>query len=342
MIWKHSLPALLVVAVLGGCESAPPADFTQVDQALAQHRYADARTALLAIREDDSTSLDAVRRLAMLEMELGDGYSAERYLDEWRSITGETPEWVTQRARSLILQGKARLARDLIEQSDASAGEAERRALLLVWAAMEEGDLEQAQEEATAALARHPKSPDLHARAGRLMALQGDWEAADQHVAQALAVDPQHYETLLLQGEGRIARGDLEGALEPYRLATRVYPDFAVPPANVAGLLIDLGRLKEAQGVLRPALARHAGFPLLQFMSARLDAGNKRWVQARATLQAMPAQFKRDVPAAILLEADVETALGNHATAQALYASIANKPGMQELVAERLDRAPPA
>lgn len=338
----RSLPALLVLSVLAGCQPAPPVDLAQVDRALAQHRYLDARKALLDLRESEADSLDAVRRLAVLEMELGDGYSAERYLDEWRSASGETPEWVTQRARSLILQGKARLARDLLEQASPSEEEAEQRAWLLVWAAMEEGRIEQAQEQVQAALARHPGSADLHARAGRLMALRGDWEAADRHVAEALAADPQHYEALLLKGEGLIARGDLEGALEPYRLAAKIYPDFAVPPANVAGLLIDLGRLEEAQSVLRPALERHADFALIQFTSARLDAQNKRWKLARATLQAIPAQFKRDVPAVILLEADVEAALGNHATAQALYASIMNKPGMQGVVTERLGQAPPA
>ena len=342
MDWKRSLPALFVVSLLAGCQQSPPIDLSQVDQTLAQHRYTEARRALLDLRKNNADSLDAVRRLALLEMEMGDGYSAERYLDEWRAIGGETPEWVTHRARSLILQGKARLARDLLEQAAPAQDEAERRAWLLVWAAMEEGRVEQAQEQATVALARFPRSPDLHARAGRLMALQGDWEAADQHVSEALAADPQHYEALLLKGEGLIARGDLEGALEPYRLAAKIYPDFAVPPANVAGLLIDLGRLEEAQSVLRPALERHADFALIQFTSARLDAQNKRWKQARATLQAIPAQFKRDVPAAILLEADVEAALGNHATAQALYASIMNKPGMQGVVTERLGQAPPA
>ncbi len=114
-----------------------------------------------------------------------------------------------------------------------------------------------------------------------------------------------------------------------------------MPSANVVGLLIDLGRLPEAEQALKPAQARYPGFPLLQFTAARLAAATKRWPQARATLQAMPAQFKRDVPAATLLEGDVETALGNQATAQALYASIANRPGMEAAVAARLGPAGP-
>lgn len=341
MIWKSSLPVLLALAVLGGCGSAPPARLADVDQALAQHRYSQARDALLALRKHDGGSLELVRRLAKLELDFGDGYAAERYLDEWRSLAGTSPEWVTLRARSLILQGKSRSAQDFLEQAEPAEAEGAARAWLTVWAAMEQGDNDRAQEEVMTALARYPRSPDLNARAGRLLAMQGNREAASEYVAAALAADPQHYEALLLQGEGRIAAGDLEGALASYGLAARAYPDFAVPSANVVGLLIDLGRLPEAEQALKPALARYPGFPLLQFTAARLAAATKRWPQARATLQAMPAQFKRDVPAATLLEGDVETALGNQATAQALYASIANRPGMEAAVAARLGPAGP-
>lgn len=342
MILKHSLPALLILTALGGCGSAASTDLAEVDQALAQHRFADARNQLLAIREDDKSSIETNRRLALLELEIGDGYAAERYLDEWRRATGETPEWVTQRARSLILQGKARSARDFLESAEPAEAEAPRRAWLKVWATMEEGNNARALDEVMVALSQYPQSADLNARAGRLMALQGDREAANRYLTAALAVAPQHYEALLLQGEGRIAAGDLEGALESYRIAAKGYPDFAVPHANVAGLLIDLGRLQEAEQALKPALARYPGFPLLKFTAARLQAANKRWAQARTILQAMPTQFKRDVPAAILLEADAEAALGNQAMAQSLYASIANRPGLENVVAERMSAGPPA
>lgn len=347
MIWNRSLPALLVPALLvltvaGGCDANPPTDRATVDQALAEHRYADARTALLAIRQDDPGAIETVRRLAELELEVGDGYSAERYLNDWRRITGETPAWVTKRAQSMILQGKARSARAFLEQTTPAEPEAEARAWLMVWAAMEDNKPELAQEEVMAALARHPQSAKLHARAARLLVMRGDWNTANQHLTAALAADPQNYEALLLQGEGRIASGDLAAALESYRAAATAYPDFAVASANVVGLLIDLGRLDEAQQALKPALTRHPGFHLLRFTAARLDATNKRWAQARATLQALPPQFKREVPAATLLEADVEAELGHQATAQSLYASIANRPGWEDVVAQRLNQPPPS
>ncbi len=340
MIRKHALPILLTLAVLGGCNPAPAARLADIDRALSERRYADARTALLALRQHDANSIETVRRLAKVELALEDGYAAERYLDEWRRITGETPEWTTLRARALILEGRSRFARDVLERAAPAEQEAEQRAWLRVWALMEEGKFEKAEETVMTALDRYPRSPNLHGRAGRLMAMLGEWEAVNQHVSEALAVDPQHYESLMLLGESRIAEGNLEGALEPYRTAARVYPEFAMPPVNVVSLLIDLNRLDEARRVLKPALARHPRFPLLRFMSARLDAASKRWAQARMTLQALPAPFKRDVPSAILLEGDVEAALGNQANAQSLYASIANRRQLADQVARRLNQAP--
>ncbi len=135
-------------------------------------------------------SSPGICRSGKLELDFGDGYAAERYLDEWRSLAGTSPEWVTLRARSLILQGKSRSAQDFLEQAEPTEAEGAARAWLTVWAAMEQGDNDRAQEEVMTALARYPRSPDLNARAGRLLAMQGNREAASEYVAAALAADP--------------------------------------------------------------------------------------------------------------------------------------------------------
>lgn len=337
MSWFVKTPLVVVLAVLGGCQDAPSADLSQIDRVLTEHRFYDARSALKAIREDEGPSPETTRRLADIELELGDGYTAERYLNEWRSASGEDPEWITRRAHAYILQGKPRMARDLLDQAKGPMPDEERVAWLRVWAAMEDEDLDRAGQELASGLARFPESAALHARAARLARWQGDWQTAIEHNDEALRLDPKNYEALLLQGEQRIADADMEGALASYRLAAKTYPDFAVPPANVAGILLDLKRPKEAQKVLAPALARNPGFPLLQFNAARLDASRGRWKEARATLQGMPMQFKRDFPAAIVLEGQVEAKLGNQGTARALLMSVAGKPGVGAQATELLD-----
>ena len=345
MAFKRISSLLLLLVLLGGCDTGPTADAiraeqNQAEQALTEHRFRDAQSKLIEIQDTAGPSAATTKGRARVALELGDGYAAEYQLNEWRSFSGETSEWIAMRAQSMILQGATRSAHSLIKQYNGTRPPPDRHAWLLVWAAMEEGKAEKAAEIADAALVLYPRSADLHARAGRLLALQGNWEAADAHVAAALQADPHNYEALLLQGESRIAKSDLAGALEPYQIAARTYPDFAVPFANAAGLLLDLGRLDEAQKALKIALAKHPKFPLLRFSAARLDAMRGRWAEARTSLQAMPMDFKRDFTAALLLEAEAETRLGNHAIARVLYERLVNKPGMREQVARLLAELP--
>lgn len=344
---KRIWPVVVAVLLIGACYTwltaeAIRADQNEAERALTEHRFHDARNKLIKIQEAAGPSATTTKGLARVALELGDGYAAEYRLNQWRSFSGETSEWIAMRAHSMILQGATRSARDLIKRYNGSRPPPDRHAWLLVWAAMEEGQAEKAQEIADNALALYPRSADLHARAGRLLAMQGNWEAADAHVTAALQADPHHYEALLLQGESRIAKSDLAGALEPYQTAAKAYPDFAVPFANAAGLLLDLGRLNEAQSALQIALAKHPNFPLLRFSAARADALRGRWAEARARLQTMPADFKRDFDPATLLEAEAETRLGNHAIARVLYERLANKPGMREQAASLLEKLPPA
>ena len=347
MASKRFSPLLLSIALLSGCSAEPSADMlqaaqSQAEQAMTENRFHDARSKLILIEKATGPSIATTKGLARAALELGDGYTAEYQLNQLRSLSGENSEWIEMRAQSMILQGATSSARDLITRFNGTRAPSDRQAWLLMWAAMEEGKVEEAQQIANSALALYPRSADLHARAGRLMAMRGDWGAVDTHVAAAFEADPQHYEALLLQGESRIAKGDLAGALEPYETAAQTYPDFAVPFANIAGLLMDLGRLDEAQKVLASARTKYPDFPLLSFSAARLDALRGRWAEARTTLQTLPTAFKRDFAPALLLEAEVEAGLGNHALARSMYESLANEPKVRDQVAELLKRLPAA
>ncbi|MCM0000236.1 MAG: tetratricopeptide repeat protein [Erythrobacter sp.] len=296
------------------------------ETAIAEHRYFDARAALLAWREDNGASPENSALLAEVLVELGDGYTAERYLTELEPQRGTTPEWLSLRVRSLILQGKPWRARELIEQSDWKGSPEGERDYLLVWAAMEEGNAGQAIADVDRALRLYPDHPGLNAKAARLAVWEGNWEAANLHVAAALAAEPDQFEALLVQGEGQIALGDLEEALKTYRRAGAAYPDFAISHANVAGLLLDLGRLDEADKVLGKALQAHPEFSLLRFNAARLAALRGQWQVARTTVQALPSDWKRTFPATTMLEADIEAGLGNHAMANTLYSQLEDDP----------------
>lgn len=341
MLVRKSVPVVLfAAAMLSACHNSAPTSMAEAEAAIADNRYLDARQRLLDWRAANGGSQENSALLAEVMIALGSGYTAERYLTELEPERGTTPEWLSLRARSLILQGKAWKARELVEQSPLHGWPAGEREYLLVWAAMEEGKTKEAIELVDQVLRLNPENAGLHAKAARLAVWQGDWNAADRHVDASLAIDPYHFEALLLRGESQIAGGNLEAALQTYQRTVAVYPDFAVPRANVVGLLLDLNRLDEAEKALDTALQAHPEFSLLRFNAARLSAIRGEWRNARETIQSLPSEWTRTFPAATMLEADIEAALGNHAMARTLYAQLAGDPRFAQKVRTKRDALP--
>jgi predicted Zn-dependent protease len=335
-----ALVAAIVAALVSACSAQPTTTLADVQSAIEERRFQDAKTGLLQLREANGAADAYSSMLAQVMLDWGDGYSAERYLSELEQSEGESASWVTMSAHAHILQGRARRARELIETFEGEPPRDGTHDWLLVWAAMEEGKTKEAEELVDAALRRHPLFAPLHAKGARLSVWRGNWEGADRHIAEALANDPENYEALLLRGESLIARGEQEGALASYREVMVAYPDFAVPSANVVGLLLDLGRIDEAQSELDRALARHSDFALLQFNLSRLRANQALWEEARSTMQSIDSTWRRSYPAASLLEAEIEAGLGNHAVARTIYLQLADDPKFAEQVKELLTKLP--
>lgn len=328
---NFALP-LLLVAVLPGCTAAPPVDVKQIGQAIEDKRFQAARDGLLELREFEGSSRETSILLAKVWIDLGDGYTAERYLSEFRDPSNT--DWAIQYVRALILQGRSLRAGDFLEEFAGVPPQDGTFDWLKVWIAMEEGQVEKAEELVDRALVSHPRSAPLHAKAARLCVWRNNWEAARRHADEALENDPDNYEAQLILGESQIAQGDQEAALATYQRVSAQYPDYAIPRANKAGLLLDLGRLDEAQAELNSALQSHPQFALLLFNLARLQTLQGNSGQAQGTMQSISSKWKRSFPAARLLEAEIEAALGNHSIARTIYAQIGDDPRLAEQVAE--------
>lgn len=337
----HRIPVvLLAAALLAACSSAPSITASDIEQAIADNRLFEARNGLLAWRGYEGASPENSQKLAQVMLDLGDGHTAERYLNELRDADGGSGQWTSMRAHSLILQGQAWRARELLDEFEGAPPENGDHAWLRVWAAMEEAQIDEAEAILANMLELYPHSASLHAKAAKLAVWKDDWDIADQHVGEALRIDPDEYEAMLIGGEVRIAKGDLEGALKAYQAAGAAYPDFAVPQANIAGLMLDLGRTDAAEPVLDKALRTHPDFALLRYNSARMHGLEGRWSTAREILQALPADWKRNFPAATLLEGEAEAALGNHAIAMTLYRSAAGDPRFEQKAKELMALLP--
>lgn len=332
--------ALFASMMTAGCQDGAPASMAEAEMAIADNRFMEAREALLGWRDAHGASPENSELLASVMVALGDGYTAERYLSEIEAGQGATPEWLSLRTRSLILQGKPWQARELIDQSVWPASHSAERDYLRVWAAIEEGKIEEAIGLVDEALRQYPEHAGLHAKAARLAASQGEWEAADRHVEAALNAEPDQFDALLVRGESQIADGDLEAGLATYQAASEAYPDFAIPRANIVGLLLDMDRVEEASTALDAALRLHPDFALIRYNAARLSAIRGRWNAARDTMQGLPTEWKSTFPAAIMLEADIEAALGNHGMADMLYARVADDPRFAQQVLAKRNKLP--
>lgn len=329
---------LFLAAALVGCSAAPSIELAEINEAIDNNRLQEARAGLLELRDYEGSSEENSMLLAQVSIDLGDGYAAERYLSEVRDPSNTN--WAILQCHALILQGRARRAGEFLTELQGEPPGDGTIDWLHVWIAMEEGEAETAEAIVDAALRQHPQSAPLHAKAARLSMWRLNWDAARRHVDEALEADPNNYEAQTILGESQIAEGEQEAALLTYQAVSQSHPDFAIPRANTVGLLLDLGRLDEAEIELNSALQDHPDFALLLFNAARLQSLKGNWDLARGTVQALPNDWKRDHPAARLLEGEIEAALGNYTMARTIYMQLADDPRFEQPVEELLAALP--
>ncbi|MBF0310483.1 MAG: tetratricopeptide repeat protein [Magnetococcales bacterium] len=90
---------------------------------------------------------------------------------------------------------------------------------------------------------------------------QGEVERCDRLSEQALALDPRRADGWTLSGMARRKLGYPEEAINRYRRAMELQPDFPDPCNNLANLHREQGALREAVACYREALRRKPDFP---------------------------------------------------------------------------------
>jgi tetratricopeptide (TPR) repeat protein len=85
------------------------------------------------------------------------------------------------------------------------------------------GDYDQALSTIDAGLKENPGSPGLHARRAELLFVRGHWTDADKAIAQALALDKDHFLAHWIQAQLYRDRGDLKKADAEFRWFVRTY-----------------------------------------------------------------------------------------------------------------------
>ncbi len=175
---------------------------------------------------------------------------------------------------------------------------------------------DEAEKRLTGLLARRPSDPEYLAQLAEVKWAQGRLEQADDLVAQALAQKPRHPRATYVRARIREDAGDLDEALQSYRLVTRLSPTFADAYSRI-------WRICEVQRDGEGALSA------LETLHRLKEAS----LEERVKLAELSARYKRQVPRALglideALAKDPQNARYREIRARLLKARPAKRPPM--------------
>jgi adenylate cyclase len=118
------------------------------------------------------------------------------------------------------------------------------------------------------ALALDPNLASAHAVIGLAKLFDGRPEETEGHVREALRVSPHDSEAGVWVAYIALAKfylGAYEEALDLFRQATDLNPNYATGRFNMAAVLVELGRLDEARAEVQAGLALNPGFNIRRY-----------------------------------------------------------------------------
>ena len=118
------------------------------------------------------------------------------------------------------------------------------------------------------ALALNPNLASVHALIGLAKLFDGHPEELESHEREALRVSPHDTEAgiwLAYIARAKLDLGAYEEALDFYRRAKELNPNYATGRFNMAAALVELGRLDEARAEVQAGLALNPGFTIRRY-----------------------------------------------------------------------------
>ena len=179
-------------------------------------------------------------------------------------------------------------------------------------------------EEARTAVQSSPRSGQAWGRLGMVLSIHDILPEADICFAQAERLEPREPRWPYLRGLAR--SGDDPGAALPsLQRAAKLCSDLPAPHLRLAELLIERGRLDEAQSEIDPVLKREPYNPRALLCQARLEVAHNQLPAAKDHLQ-RSIQFAPDVKASHTLLGAIEQRSGNQAAAEAAFRQAGRLP----------------
>ena len=307
--------AAATALMLAGCSPAPQEHYTQAIGALEKHDYAAARASLIEAMQADPANATLIEAMARTELSLGSGEAALRYLQKLSDLGAVPKDADLLAAEAHVLAGEPQQALDRLKGM--TSAEAFRiKALALV----ADQQFDAAREALRAGLQGSGNRGRLYADYALYVLADGDLEEARSYAAKAAKAAPAALDPLIANASVAEAERNWSAANAIYTRAAEAFPDSRAALLGKVRTLGELGRLDEAEPLIRAAYDRLSGDLEVVFLMARLEAGKGNWARVRDILQ------------------PVEPRISSHPPAQLLYADALLKQGQPELAYRMLSR----
>ena len=281
------LSAILVSLLLAACGDTPQSMLLSAKNYLAKN---DTKSAVIQIKnalQSDPNLPEARFLLGTALLESGDPVGAETELRKALELKHPQDLVIPPLARSLLAQGQAKKVTDEfanIELSQPAAKASLMMTLASAYAMQDKAELSQAALSA-ALLAEPGYAPALIVQA-RQKAGQGDIDGALVMADEVIAKSPQSHEAWKLKGDLLlVAKNQVNDALEAYRKATEIKPDFIAGHVAVTMILLRKGDLAAAAAQIAQLKKIAPNHPRTTYLEALLAFQKKDFKLARNLAQ---------------------------------------------------------
>lgn len=281
------LSAILVSLLLAACGDKPQAMLVSAKNYLAKN---DTKSAVIQIKnalQSDPNLPEARFLLGIALLEGGDPVGAETELRKARELKHPQDLVIPPLARSLLAQGQAKKVTDEFANIEVSQPAAKASLMMTLSSAYAmQGKAELSQAALNAALQAEPGYAPALIEQARQKAGQGDIDGALVMANEAIAKSPKSHEAWKLKGDLLLfAKNQVNEALEAYRKATEIKPDFIAGHAAVTMVLLQKGDLAAAAAQIAQLKKIAPNHPRTTYLEALLAFQKKDFKLARNLVQ---------------------------------------------------------
>lgn len=273
----------------GAADSAgTPSAADIYEQALVAHNLGEVRSAYIFLKsalQADPFLLPAHLLLGKIFLQLGHGDRAEKELLIAEGLGAHRSLTLVPLARAYLLQDRPEQVIAELFPLGSQAGEDAELLALRGEAYLDLGQPYEARQAFTQALERDPRSVPAILGRIRVQVQEGEIREAASSAASAVELAPRNGQAWYYKGLMARARGDVPTALNDLGRATELLPTLL--PAQVAriALLMDLGRMDEAEGAIAETRKIYPNDPRTLYLEALVKAGRGADAEAEAALE---------------------------------------------------------